>query len=218
MQKANLTTRLIKAQGALGHALKNKEILETLTELGYDSEKLKLALELSKEVRVLAEAKQSDFNQKAEAVNRFNKALDIAVEKYIFALKLARVVFKDSTSAYKTLALGTVPKKGFAIWLSQAEPFYNALLNDAELLTEISAYGLTREIIQANQVEMQELINQNNSFSHQKKETEDAAKFRKKKIAELDSFMSGLTKICQQTFAERPEVLIRLGMTLKQPE
>jgi len=121
-------------------------------------------------------------------INRFNKALDIAVEKYIFALKLARVVFKDSTSAYKILALGTVPKKGFAIWLSQAEPFYSSLLNDAELLTEISAYGLTPEIIQANQLEMQELINQNNFFYIRKKRRKKLLNLEKRKL--LNSILS----------------------------
>lgn len=211
-KKNNLNEQLLMTQTVFNSALANPEILQVLSGFNFSEKRLNEGLQLYTEVSALSQKQQMEYNEQYEASRKFTEAADLADEKYMFNLKLARVVFKNNSKAQDDLKMNGHRKESFTGWYNDAVVFYNSLINNQEYLSAMNTYGVQLETLKTEYNSLQQLLNLNNSYLKEKGEAVESTRLRDEQIDKLNDYMSDLIKICKLAFAKRPEVLKQLGL------
>lgn len=135
-KRATLSEKTLQAQTLLNNALNNPEILKALTGFNYPAEKLQGYQTGYARLDELIQKQKTEYSEQHEATRIFETAADLADDKYIFNLKLARVIFKNNDKAKEALVLNGSRKRSFTGWFTDADTFYKTVLNNPEYLKE----------------------------------------------------------------------------------
>jgi hypothetical protein len=207
----SIDQRLLDAQLAIDNSLNNPVILDAVTLFGYDQARLQAARALYDEVQALVAAQKREYGEQYEATAVVQSAWDTADLAYKNALKIARIVFRDSVKAQAALQLGGSRKKSLSGWIGQATTFYTNLLNNPDLLAAMTPYTYDQAKVTAEFALVQAVVNANAAQEKERGEAQEATKVRDAKLDELDQWLSDYKAIASVALTDSPQRLEQIG-------
>ena len=141
-------------------------------------------------------------------VNAAWKTADLA---YKLTLKLARLVFKNSTHAQGALLLSGSRKLTISGWIEQATVFYKNLLEDPALIAAMTAYNYDGIKLQAEADLVQVVVDANAVQEREKGQAQEATELRDAKMDELDEWVADYKVIVQIAFDDAPQKIEQFG-------
>jgi hypothetical protein len=125
--------RLLAAHVAISNALGDETIMERLSFLGYDENRLKAGLELLKRVKELYNEQKKEYGEQFDASKAMYKAWEASSILYRQYSTLARVLFKNETGTLSKLGLDKDQPKKLSDWVARAHQFYTNAMNTTEI-------------------------------------------------------------------------------------
>jgi hypothetical protein len=110
-------------------------------------------------------------------------------------------------------ALAESRRKDIYGWIEQAEVFYDNVLGDEEVLTDISTrFGLTKEKLENGKQLVLKVKAANKNQEKEKSDSQQATEDRDKSFKVLSDTLSEFFQVCKFALAHKPQLLERLGI------
>lgn len=210
--KLTMEERLLAADVAISNALGDEVIMERLSFLGYDENRLKTGLELLKKVKELYNEQKKEYGEQFEASEAMYKAWETSGILYRQYSTLARVLFKNDTGTLSKLGLDKEQPKKLSDWVAQANQFYTNAMNTPAIQDKMAEYTVTAERLQAALEEVNQLLNFEKTQEKEKSEAQKATEERNQSFSQLDEYMSDLLQIAKVMLYDKPQLLEKLGI------
>ncbi len=207
-----LKQKILDVKNALT-LLKQENFPQQLSEYGYNQETIAIGQRLYEEASALiAEKNAADLNMK-RALQKIDKAIEIAKTFYNEQVAIARVAFTKDPMCSKILNINGRRKKTFNGWVKQAETFYFYAQNP-EILVHLQRFGTTLAKLHHGQ----QLITKLSDLYSKKIDTKGLAQVatesRNKKCAELFAWYWDFKRIAQIALGKNSQQLERFGITV----
>jgi hypothetical protein len=210
--KLTMEERLLAADVAISNALGDGIIMERLSFLGYDENRLKTGLELLKRVRELYNEQRKEYGEQFEASEAMYKAWEVSSILYRQYSTLARVLFKNETGTMSKLGLDKDQPKKLSDWVAQANQFYTNAMNTPEIQEKMAGYTVTKERLLAALEEVNQLLTYEKKQETEKSEAQKATGERNRAFSNLDEYMYDLLQIARVMLYDKPQLLEKLGI------
>lgn len=207
----SIQEKLYRAQLAIDNALADADILAALTLFGYDQAKLQAAQTLHAQAQSLAIQQEANYGQQYSTTESLENAKTAASEQYIKDLSIARVEFKTERGVRAKLLLDGERERAFSKLLFQARTFYANMANDSNILTRMTPYGFTTNLLtqRLNNVNLLEAMDQSQEAS--KGDAQDSTQKRDEMLRELAEFIEKYRTVAFVALANNPQWLEHLG-------
>ncbi|MGB5050596.1 MAG: hypothetical protein WBO46_16740 [Caldilineaceae bacterium] len=212
MSSRSIASRLESAHLALTNALAESDLLEALSAYGYDEARLL-------EGKSYYESALAHFHQQQEHQHRYRAASlaqrqadEAATQAYMHAVKLCRVICRKDPVAYRRLGLTGKRHKSFANRVVQMRLFYTAALDSPDILTVLSAYGLSEGQLQNELAQVAVLETAHAQRERENGAAQNATQTHQQALAELDRWMGEFVAIARLALAQTPQRLEMLGL------
>ncbi len=207
-----INSLLLKADVGITNALEHPAVAMLLSPLGYTPEKLALGKNLLTTAMDLHQKQSKEYGEKVAASSDLLLARSEAHFTYTNMLTISRIAFKNETGIWAKLQLNGKRRNTYSGWIAQSRLFYSNLLNDETALSQIAAFGVTPEKLQAglDQVKIVEA-----KLAAQKKETgeaQDATKARDTAVDNLQDWYSDFIGIARIALQSNPQFLEMLDI------
>ena len=203
---------LARSRTALTNAQTDADLQAVLAPFGYDADRLAEGQALISAANDQYHQQQIEYAEQYQATTELQEKAAAARATYIRHLKLARVAFKPGTLGHKKLSLSGKRAEDRAGWMTQANQFYRALLDDAALLETMSGYTLDQV---AAETARNTLDAVEEARARQIKETGEAqvaTRLRNDAVASLRGFMSDFYRIAEVATEDHPQLREKMGM------
>jgi len=213
MSKAtkSIAQRLFDAEIAINNTLSSPEILTAVTPFGYTQERLELARNLQQKARELTDLQKLAYGRQHEATQEVQKAWDEASLAYSAAVKIARIVFRDSPTAKNALSISGQRKKTLSGWLDQARRFYNNMLQEPEFIAAMALYSYDLPKLQAEAALVQAVLSTSEAQDKARGVAQEATQQRDALLEELDRWLADYKAVAEVALAASPQQLEQLG-------
>jgi hypothetical protein len=210
--KLTMEERLLAADVAMSNALGDEVIMERLSFLGYDENRVKAGLELLKRVKELYNEQKKEYGEQFEASEAMYKAWEATSILYRQYSTLARVLFKNDTGTLSKLGLDKDQPKKLSDWVAQANQFYTNAMSTPGIQDKMAEYTVTAERLKAASDDVIQLLNFEKNQEKEKSEAQKSTEERNKSFSDLDEYMSDLLKIAKVMLYDKPQLLEKLGI------
>ncbi len=208
----NIAERLLAAQVAIDGVAADSEIQAVLNLYGYDVAEMTAAKTLYEQAQTLTNAQKTEYGEQHEATENFLKAWEVANAAYMRSLQLARVALKKNAKAQTSLGLMGDRLRSFSGWAGQALLFYDGLLENPDLLAQMSQFGYDTAEVQAELALVKAAHAANTTQEKEKGEAEDATIARDTAMDELDEWMSDFRAVSKIALANVGQKYEALGL------
>jgi hypothetical protein len=192
--------------------LNNQEILSALSVFGYDETKLNEGKALYQTALDLYNEQKREYGEQYAATDAFRAAFEEAYEKYIYYVKIARLVFKNNKGVWQELGLTGKRKDNFSGWLLQANQFYNNALANPEILNKFATVNVTQESLTAGKALVDAAEQANQTQEKEKGEAQNATKTRDAALDDLEVWIEDLKGFSRIALEGKPQLLESLGL------
>ena len=206
--------RLNAAYTAITNARNTEPLLETLTEWGYDKERLDQGMALYDAAQAIFQQHAVEFAEQLEATDAKHEKWQLASKPYMRYLKLARILFRDDRPARTALGLDGVRADDIAGWLSQAHVFYGNALKDESILETLATLNISRDKLSDGAALVDALEEAEALRLKETGDTQQATEERQEKFDQLDQWMSDFLNVATVVFEDEPQSLEALGITV----
>ena len=217
MNKSKLTVSdfILQSSIRINNSLIDESILSKVSELGYNAEKLEIGKALLNEVISLSASFEREHNN--VSIYYINKKIvrndaHQLITKY---RSLAKIAFKNNTSAKTALQLSGVYPQNYLAWLTRSKSFVKNILANNEWKTIMAGYGI--DAVKLNdclqKIDTVDALHQ--TILKEKGEAQNATIQRDKKIKELAEWINDYEVIVRIALKETPQLLEKLGIVLK---
>ncbi len=203
---------LSDAQVAIDSALANPTLQGFLTPFGYTPEKIQVGQALLATALEAQQLKKTEYAEQIGATATLNTLRETADKEYRRHLKIARVAFKTNAAATSLLELNGDRKRSYSGWMAQTRQFYNGLLQNPELLTRMSEFGITSEILEATLASIDAVEQANTIQETEKGEARQATQDRDAAIDALTDWLDDYLNIARIALEDQPQLLETLGI------
>ena len=210
--KLTMEERLLASDVAISNSLGDEIIMERLSFLGYDENRLKTGLELLKRVRELYNEQKKEYGEQFEASEAMYKAWEATSILYRQYSTLARVLFKNDTGTMSKLGLDKDQPKKLSDWVAQANQFYTNAMNTQDIQEKMAEYTVSAERLQAALDDVNQLLNYEKNQEKEKSDAQKATEERNKMFSDLDQYMYDLLQIAKVMLYDKPQLLEKLGI------
>jgi hypothetical protein len=210
--KLTMEERLLAADVAISNSLVDEVIMERLSFLGYDANRLKIGLELLKRVKELYNEQKKEYGEQFKASEAMYKAWEATSILYRQYSTLARVLFKNDIGTLSKLGLDKDQSKKLSDWVAQANQFYTNAINTRDIQEKMTEYTVTAERLQAALEDVNQLLNYEKNQEKEKSEAQKATEDRNKAFSDLDEYMSDLLQLAKVMLYDKPQLLEKLGI------
>ena len=210
--KLTMEDRLLAADVAISNAIGDEIIIERLSFLGYDENRLKAGLELLKRVKELYNEQKKEYGEQFDASQSMYKAWEASGILYRQYSTLARVLFKNDKGTMSKLGLDKDQPKKLSNWVAQANQFYTNAMNTAEIQEKMTGYTVTAERLQAALDAVNQLLNYEKNQEKEKSEAQKSTEERNKAFSDLDEFMSDFLQIAKVMLYDKTQLLEKIGI------
>jgi hypothetical protein len=211
--KRTMAELLESSKMAITNAMEDDELKALLLEYNYDDAKLNEGLELYNRADQLYNKQKKEYGELYAAKESFYKTYKNAHSKYIEHITLTRMAFKDTPKKLVEMSLHERRQKRLGLWLKQSRLFYDAAISDAVVLEKLSKYGVTKEKLEAGKQLLVDVETENRIAIKEAGEAQQATAERDSALEDLDEWISEFYQICKFAFAEKPQLLEKLGIT-----
>ena len=209
--KRTIADRLAAARLAIEGALADPEVLAELSVFGYEQTRIEEGLALYQETRSLNEAQMAKYGDQYDATANVNSAWEIADSEFAVSRRIARIAMKDNLKALGSLRLNESRKKRFAKWTVQAEAFYNNLLAEPALITQMGRFGYDQARLEAEAAQVRSVIDADVVQEGAKGQAQEGTLMRDEKLDALDEWMSDFKAVARIALTDNPQRLEKLG-------
>jgi hypothetical protein len=192
--------------------LNNQEILSALSVFGYDETKLNEGKALYQTALDLYNEQKREYGEQYAATDAFRAAFEEAYEKYIYYVKIARLVFKNNKGVWQELGLTGKRRDNFSGWLLQANQFYNNALANPEILNKFATVNVTQESLTAGKALVDAAEQANQTQEKEKGEAQNATKTRDAALDDLEVWIEDLKGFSRIALEGKPQLLESLGL------
>lgn len=200
------------AELAFTTAKTDEEIKTPLLEYNYDDARLDQCLALHKKAKEDYQKQIKERSEQFQATAELENALDEANPIYIEHITLTRLALKSKPKKKSKFSLAGSRRRDIYGWIEQAEVFYDNVLGDEEVLTDIAArFGLTKEKLEMGKQLVLKVKEANKNQEKEKSDSQQATEDRDKSFKVLYDALSEFYQVSQFAFADRPQLLERLG-------
>ncbi|MCW3786041.1 hypothetical protein [Plebeiibacterium sediminum] len=217
MNKSKLTVPdfILQSSIRINNSLNDDSIFSKVSEFGYNAEKIETGKALLNEVITLSASCNKKHNDVTIAyINKKNARNDAHqfISKY---RSLAKIAFKNNTSAKTSLQLSGIYPLNYSGWLNQSKSFLRNILANNEWLSIMAGYGI--DAVKLNDC-LQKIDNVDalhQAILKAKGEAQNATLQRNKKIDELADWINDYEAVAKIALMETPQLLEKIGIIVK---
>jgi hypothetical protein len=215
MDKQTLSEKIQRMANGIHGALSNEEILKKLKEYGYTPEKIGEGEKILDRVNELVNKQVKEYGDQYTFSGNILNLFKACYSRYMILIKLLRIALKNETGKLYSLRATGSRNHSYSGWLKDARILYNNLLNDAESLEKLDAFGIRSERIkdEFSQVEAFEMV----YIARLKEigEAQQATQDRDAAIDMLSQWYSDFRAVARIALYDSPQLLEGLGIVVK---
>ena len=191
------------------------EIAASLIEMGYDTAIIAEGKALYTETRKSFDFNVREDDQTREAYSRFDDVRTELEEKYSKDKKLAKAAFRDDPEARQRLFIDGPTPKAYISFVETTDKFYFEVKNSPEILSKLSRYTYTAEIID-ERIELVRNVKANrSSYYREQGESQNATQIKDEAFAKLDKWMSEFYTVARIALEDNIQLLEALGVIVR---
>lgn len=212
MNNPTIYSKLVFAQNAIANAMTHEKVKTALSGLGYDGTKMQEGLTLYEKAAELHDLQRKEYGEQYAATDTLANAKMEANKQYMLHLKIARIALRKNKNAVISLQLAGDRSETFTGWLKQSKLFYANALADENILTALSKFNITKEILEEAQAAVDAVELGYNTQMQQKGNAQAATKDRDEAFDAMQAWMSDYIAIARLALDGQSQYLEVLGV------
>ncbi|MCT4587460.1 MAG: hypothetical protein N4A71_06525 [Carboxylicivirga sp.] len=199
----------------LRNSLHKDSIKQTVVRYGYDEKELNYIYGLNKELTDLVDASEAAKNRKRIVYHDKSVLLARIKKDYMRYLKLTRIALADDVKAGEALILNGARARTINEFVLQMTVFVSNLLKNKDWLNALNVYSIQREDIEQLNDRLKELSHLSDKCLEAQGEVRRITSLKKKKLVDIQGYVSDYVKVVRIAFEEKPGLLVSLGIKAK---
>ncbi len=199
----------------LRNSLHQQAIKSAVNNFGYSEEDLRHIYDLNKELAGVVSATEQARYQKRLLYRHKGELLAGIKKDYMRYLKLARIGLSDDLKAVEALVLNGSRARTYKELLFQINAFVANLMNNPGWLNALSVYNVSADAVKELQGRLRELNVLSDRCLEAEGEVRRLTDQKKKKLVNIQRYVSDYVKIVRIAFEETPKMLVSLGIKRK---
>lgn len=212
MPSQSIANRLESARLALTNALAESDLLNALTQYGYDEARLQQGKEMYESALSVWQSQQAQESRRRAATATYRRAEAEASRVYARGVRLCRTLYRDDPLTYQALGLAGNRDRTFARKVAQMRLFYTTALGSPEIQATLAAYGVSESQLQADFALVTALESARSQREVESGAVRDATQSRRQAVASLDRWMRDFVAIARLALEDHPQRLEMLGL------
>lgn len=196
---------------AIDNALSIPEIIEKLSDYGYDARKLRKGQEMRRAIDGLRMQQEDAQIAAKDATRTLNEVRQQVDTMFVSHLAIARIAFKDDRTFWNALKLGQARERNLPDWLTQVQRFYNRIVVVANV---IERYNIPKKEL----IETRKMIAQIGNLQRLQKKAKGQAQIatqnKNDALNELELWMRRFLRIARVALDDNPQQLEMLGVVV----
>ncbi len=212
--KLTIVDRLDKAELALTNATTDAEMAANLAQVKYTAAEMAAGRALLVAARLAHRDVDAEAGEALTATAALTAAHGTTHKAYMKHAKLARAEFEGAAGILEDLGLRGDRAGDQAGWVDQARNFYLSLLAQPALLARMDPYGMDAPALNAGRAAVEAVQAARGAAASEREGSQSATTARRLAMAALDKWMGKFIKVARVVFADQPQRLERLGITV----
>lgn len=194
---------------------KKPEIATQLEAMGLGADYLSQGENLFNEIMSLREIKNKEQQEESLAYDNYYELMTECKTVAKQNFKIIKMATRANKDLQARLKIYSPISRRVEKWILQTTEFNNHVLNEPELLEDISKFKITPEKLQQNQSALEQLKSLRNEAIAEKGQTQEATRLRNAKMVELEDYCYELKTIASIALEEQPQLLEMLGILVR---
>lgn len=212
MKNNTIDARLLNARVAIENTLSNKVILDALSVYGYSNKRFKEGLSLLEDAETKHTNQKREYGEQFSATDALEAAIALTNSVYMRHVKIARVALRDQRGSWQTLQINGRRQKSYSGWIKQATVFYSNAVNDKGILTQLTKFGITEEILNNGLVAVQDVEKKLAQQLREMGEAQEATAIRDEAFDKIEDWISDFIAVSRVALEENPQMLETIGV------
>ncbi|TLX78283.1 hypothetical protein E9993_00985 [Labilibacter sediminis] len=200
---------------SLENALNQREIFSSLSELGYDSERIGQGRDLlAKTLKAYSDNKDED-DESSEAYSVFVKDKSELEAQYRIHRKKSKVVFRKDALMCERLGITGVIPKSYVKKIESIKKYYSIVSGDEAVQAQLERLKVLPEEVSGAQTLIDKLEMSRLNYLKERGESQDATQIKDAAFVVMDDWMSEFYAVARIALEDRPQLLEALGKVVK---
>jgi len=187
-----------------------EEIKEILAKYGHTDEDTAAFEVLLKKASELNSNQNTSVSDKKESYVKYSEAFDDLEKDYLKIFGFAKLAFKKVPEKAAALDLNSPKPSKQTDILKKIQTFLDIMLKDNEILTRMSKYKYTKEIIQAIKDKLNKTQQLYLASEEESREYHSLVEAKNMAMAKMEESLEDLVDLIRVVFADRPDILKKL--------
>ncbi|TCO09346.1 hypothetical protein EV194_103259 [Natronoflexus pectinivorans] len=201
---------MVKVAGLIGNSLNETRIVEATGRFGYDETRIKEGEMFYRKVKQFNDAQEKVIQDKIKAHEERKKLHNLVRKQYMKMLQIARIAFDKDIIISKALQLEGPRETKLDDWMNQVSVFGNRLLGEERWISVLKKYGISKKDVATLLSDLDKLRAKALECEKLKNESKNQTAVKRKKVKELQEWVSDYLKIAKIALDEQPELFRRL--------
>lgn len=203
---------IANANVAITNALATPDIQASLTEWGYDADRIQEGKQLLDALMTVQDALQQELGEQYAATEQLSDVRAGAHETYSAYVKVARIALRERPDARQALRLDEPRRRAFAAWYEQARTFYANAVAREGVLEALGTFNITREKLEGGRDAMESVMKAKEMQEREKGDVDRAYVTRDEALDALDDWMSDFLTVARVALADDAQLLEKMGL------
>jgi hypothetical protein len=210
-----IATKLHKIENGILGAQNNSEIRSRMSVYGYTPERISEGRRLLDEVTGLMSAQVEEYGEQYVATDDLGKRWKSTYANYMITVKVVRVAFNGQPELLQGFNATGKRNRSLSGWLRDARILYINLLNSPEAITVMGNFGYSREKLNAELEDVNEVENLHSRQLSEKSSAQQATLDRDTAFDTLYKWYGDFRAIAKVAMFDKPQLLEALGIIIK---
>lgn len=211
-RKYSIAEQINKSRIIVTNALNDPQISAALAQYGYTEERLMAGKNLYEQTLAFHEQKQVRHSSGVGVTRERDSAQQRAHDYYMSLVKIARVALKNQPVMLASLQLQGPRKSTLAGWLLQARQFYNVALADADIGSQLAAFGITDVRLREGLGLLETLEAVDTTQKRERGTAQMTTRQRDEALKALNAWSKDVVAVARVALAHDPQQLEKLGI------
>jgi len=206
-KKSSLQDYFFNSQVAMTNAKNNEKIYPLISAYNMNTEKIDQGLAKLTLLMKLDKAKTIAHGKQLEARAALYKLLAEVHPVYMEHVNFTKLRCLKSPARLGRMMLLVPRERSLNGWLRQSDTFYDNLLLDTEMVTELETNAITVDKLTAAQAKIAEVQQANSAYNDTKGIAQDALEARDALLAEFDLWLKEFIYVCKVALRNHKQLL-----------
>lgn len=208
--KLSFEEYMFKVAELIGNSLSDSSILEATGRFGYDEKRIKEGEKIYRDVQDVNSAQNRAMENKI-LVHDERKRLQTSLrKKYMKMLQISRIAFDKDVIIRKALQLEGPREVSLEPWLNQVALFGTRLLSENNWSSKLREYGISNKDLISLKSDVEKLRTVALSCEQAKEESKKQTSLKKRRLKELQEWVSDYLKIAKIALEDKPDLFLKL--------